>query len=133
MRKILMATALTAIVGASSLGVASGLPAGGGRACADHGNYTAATGWKIGTWSDLSRDGVEACSDEAGVVRAGQGNGSAYAAVDSDGTADDYIYVTTGEHAGVYCGEGSYDEPAGFDPELDAPESRDAKRTDSCT
>jgi hypothetical protein len=129
MRKILMATALTAIVGATSMGVA----AEGGRACDDHGNYTAATGWKIGTWSDLGRDGVEACSDDAGVVRAGRGGDSAYVAVDTDGGTEDYVYVTTGEHAGIYCGKGDYDRPAGFDPELDAPESRDAKRTDACT
>lgn len=138
MRKILMATVLTAIVGTSSLGFAAGTPAAsdGPRTCSDHGGYTAVTGWNAGTWQDLGRDGVEACSNDGGVdgaLRAGYGQGSAYAAVDIDGSKDDYVYVTTGENLGAYCGKGRYDEPAGFDEELDAPETRDRKRTDSCT
>lgn len=136
MRKIVMATVLTAIVGASSLGYAgTTAPSGDARACSDHGGYTAPSGWKAGTWSDLGRDGVEACSDDGGLdgsVRAGVGNGSAYAAVDAEGAADDYVYVTTGEHAGAYCGKGRYDEPAGFDATRDDPQTRDAKRTDHC-
>lgn len=128
-----MAAALTAIVGASTVGLAA--TTGSGRTCPDHGDYTSPTGWKAGTQQDLGRDGVEACSDDGGLdgtVRAGAGNGSAYVAVDLEGPADDYLYATTGDDAGVYCGKGRYDEPPGFDAAVDDPQTRDAKRTDAC-
>lgn len=141
MRKVLTATVFAAITGASALGFgATTAPSATTRACADHGGYTAPSGWKVGTHGDLGRDGVDACSDDGGldgVVRAGigkdgAGNDSAYVAVDTEGTTDDYVYATTGENQGIYCGAGRYDEPAGFDPELDDPQTRDAKRTDDC-